>query len=176
MAVLGLSSASTGHAIEFGPDGMFSLNGFAEVTTTIQGSYCQLCQVLPSTASKQVASSDAIIPSRSYGDANLENWQFQPDLGFKYDLGKGFKLGGKLSQRWREAYVNGNDIETRYGGLVDVPDYWYNQNLSFSPEDYGPVTVGTMTTRGWAVVLCLGSQRCWLWNAERCSTPFVTHF
>ena len=151
MAVLGLSSASTGHAIEFGPDGMFSLNGFAEVTTTIQGSYCQLCQVLPSTASKQVASSDAIIPSRSYGDANLENWQFQPDLGFKYDLGKGFKLGGKLSQRWREAYVNGNDIETRYGGLVDVPDYWYNKNLSFSHEDYGTVTVGTMTTRGWAV-------------------------
>jgi hypothetical protein len=151
LAVLTLSATCPSQAVDFGPDGMFSLNGFAEVTTSMQGSYCQQCQVAPSTASKQIRNSDAIIPGKAYRDTMMLNWQFQPDLGFKYDLGQGFKAGGKLSQRWREAYVDGFNIETRYGGAVDVPDYWYNKNLSLSHEDYGTATIGSMTTRGWSV-------------------------
>ena len=151
LAVLTLSAACPSQAVDFGPDGMFSLNGFAEVTTSMQGSYCQQCQVAPSTASKQIRSSDAIIPGKAYRDTMMSNWQFQPDLSFKYDLGRGFKAGGKLSQRWREAYVDSFNIETRYGGAVDVPDYWYNKNLTLSHEDYGTATVGAMTTRGWSV-------------------------
>ena len=151
VTALTLSAAGSSQALDFGPDGMFSLNGFAELKTTMQGSYCQQCQVAPSGASKQVASSDALIPGKTYGDATLTNWQAQPDLSFRYDLGNGLKLGGKLGQRWRESFVSGNDIETRYGGLVDIPDYWYNKNLSLSHEDYGTVTVGSMTARGWSV-------------------------
>lgn len=151
LAGLALLAALPSHALDFGPDGMFSLNGFAEVTTTQQGSYCLHCQVADPNASKQIKTSDAIIPGRKYGDTSTLNWQVQPDLSFNYNLGQGYKLGGKLGQRWREGFVNGNDIETRYGGLVDVPDYWYNKNLSLSHEDYGTVTVGSMVTRGWGV-------------------------
>ena len=149
MAALGL--AGNAQALDFGPDGMFSLNGFAELTTTMQGSYCLQCQVAPSGASKQIRSSDAIIPGKNYRDTTLLNWQVQPDLSFQYNLGHGFKAGGKLGQRWRDGYVDGNSIETRYGGLVDVPDYWYNKSLSLSHEDYGSVAIGSMTTRGWSV-------------------------
>jgi len=150
-SVLTLSAAGHSQAVDFGPDGMFSLNGFGEIKATAQGSYCKQCQVAPSGASKQVASSDAILPGKAYGDATLTNWQVQPDLSFRYDLGNGLKLGGKLGQRWRESFVSGNDLETRYGGLVDIPDYWYNKNLSLTHEDYGTVTVGSMTARGWSV-------------------------
>ncbi len=151
LAVLALLAATPGHAVDFGPDGMFSLNGFLEVTTTLQGSYCLQCQVAPAGASKQIRSSDAIIPGKTYRDTTLMNWQVQPDLSFQYNLGNGFKAGGKLGQRWREGYVDGNVSEVRYGGTVDVPDYWYNKNLSLSHEDYGTVTVGSMVTRGWGV-------------------------
>lgn len=151
VAVLVLSATSSSYAVDFGPDGMFSLNGFAEITTSAQGSYCQQCQVAPNTASKQIRSSDAIIPGKTYRDTTMLNWQVQPDLSFNYNLGNGYKVGGKLSQRWREAYVDGINIETRYGGAVDVPDYWYNKNLSLSHEDYGTATIGSMTTRGWGV-------------------------
>jgi hypothetical protein len=151
LALLALLAATPSQAIDFGPDGMFSLNGFAEFTTTAQGSYCLQCQVAPSGASKQIRSSDAIIPGKSFGDATMTNWQVQPDFSFTYNLGQGYKVGGKLGQRWRAGTVNGNDIETRYGGTVDVPDFWYNKSLSLSHEDYGSVAIGSMVTRGWSI-------------------------
>lgn len=151
VALLAMAFASPGQAVDFGPDGMFSLNGFAEFTVTGQDSYCRQCQVAPDTASRQLRSSDAIIPGKHYGDATTTNWQVQPDLSFKYDLGQGYKATGRLSQRWRESFVEGKNIETRYGGTVDVPDFWYSKNLSLSHEDYGQVTIGSMTTRGWSV-------------------------
>jgi hypothetical protein len=187
LAALALSAASTSHAIDFGPDGMFSLNGFAELTASRQGSYCLLCQVAPSTASKQIRNSDAIIPGKTYHDTALMNWQVQPDLSFNYNLGNGFKAGGKLSQRWRQAYVDGSNIETRYGGTVDVPDFWYNKNLSLTHEDFGSLTIGAMTTRGWAVAdypygANVGLSSAWgssgagygmLTNAVRAATPIM---
>jgi hypothetical protein len=151
VAVLALSAACPSQAVDFGPDGMFSLNGFAEFKTTMQGSYCKQCQVAPKEASKEIRSSDAIIPGKTYGDVTTTFWQVQPDLSFKYNLGNGYKAGGKLSQRWRAGTVNGNDDEVRYGGTVDIPDYWYNKNLSLSHEDYGSITIGSMVTRGWSV-------------------------
>ena len=151
LAVLALAAAGSSSAVDFGPDGMFSLNGFGEVTSSIQGNYCLQCQVAPDTASKQIRSSDAIIPGKTYRDTAISSWQVQPDLSFKVDLGNGFKAGGKLSQRWRESFVESYDRETRYGGLVDVPDFWYNKNLSLSHEDYGTATIGAMTTRAWSV-------------------------
>jgi hypothetical protein len=151
MAALTLPLAS--QALDFGPNGEFSLTGFAEFTITSQGSYCDNCQVAASGASRQVRSSDAIIPGKQYGDATLTNWQVQPYLGYKRDIGGGYKVSALLSQRWRQGTVNGvvDGTETRYGGTVDVPDYWYEKNIALSQEDWGSVRIGSMTTRSWSV-------------------------
>ena len=146
-----LCFATFSHAIDFGPDGMFSLTGFAEATVGRQGNYCLNCQVADSTASKQLRSSDAIIPGRPFESVYTTFWQIQPYLGAKYNLGRGFEISALLSQRWRQGTINGNFVETRYGGTVDVPDFWYQKNIALSHEDYGSVRIGSMTTRGWSV-------------------------
>ena len=148
-ALLCCSSAS--QALDFGPEGMFSLTGFAQATVTMQNNYCLNCQVADSTASKQVRLSDSIIPGKSYGTVTTTNWQTQPYLAAKYNLGMGYELSGLLSQRFRQGTVNGQDIETRYGGTVDVPEFWYEKNIALSHPDYGSVRIGSMTTRGWSV-------------------------
>ena len=56
-----------------------------------------------------------------------------------------------LSQRWRDSRVNGQSTEARYGGKVDVPNYWYDKNIAIKHDDYGSVRVGSMTTRSWAL-------------------------
>ena len=149
-----LTASLSSHAIDFGPNGEFSLTGFGEVTTTLQSNYCLNCQVgTPNTANRQVQSSDPIIPGRSYGDATLTNWQVQPYLGYKHDLGGGYQFDALLSQRWRQGTVNGQTdaAEVRYGGTVDIPGYWYQKNIALSHEDYGSIRIGAMTTRSWDV-------------------------
>jgi hypothetical protein len=108
-------------------------------------------------------------------------------LSFKYDLGKGFKAGGELAQRWRQGTVNGIDYETRYGGAVDVPDFWPRKNLSLSHEDYGSVAIGSMASRVWSVADTpyggnVGLSDAWgtsgagygmLSNAVRVGTPLI---
>lgn len=150
MAALFMASASS-HAIDFGPDGMFSLTGFAEATVGLQNNYCLNCQVAASTVSKHIKAADAIIPGKPYETVNTGFWQVQPWLTGKYNLGKGFELSGMLSQRWRDGTVNGAHVETRYGGMVDVPEYWYEKNIALRHEDYGSVRIGSMTSRGWSV-------------------------
>ncbi|RFO98250.1 hypothetical protein DIC66_05955 [Rhodoferax lacus] len=146
-----LLGATLSHALDFGPDGMFSLTGFAEATVGVQGNYCLNCQVVPDTVSKQLRVADAIIPGKHYETVTTTNWQIQPYLGAKYNLGNGFELSGLLSQRWRQGTINGAFVETRYGGTVDVPDFWYEKNIAIRHEDYGSVRIGSMTTRGWSV-------------------------
>lgn len=146
-----LLGAGFSHALDFGPDGMFSLSGFAEATAGLQGNYCLNCQVADKDASKQIRASDAIIPGKSYGWVNTTNWQIQPYLGARYNLGQGYEVSALLSQRWRQGTVDGNYVETRYGGTVDVPDFWYEKNVALRHEDYGSVRIGSMTTRGWSV-------------------------
>lgn len=146
-----LSGATLSNAMEFGPDGMFTLTGFAEATLGFQGNYCLKCQVADSTASKQLRASDAIIPGKAYQTVTTTNWQVQPYLGAKYSLGGGYEISALLSQRWREGTVNAQVVETRYGGTVDVPDFWYEKNIALRHEDYGSVRIGAMTTRGWSV-------------------------
>ena len=187
LAALTLPLAS--QALDFGPNGEFSLTGFAEVTTTLQGSYCDNCQVAESGASRQARSSDAIIPGKQYGDATLTNWQVQPYLGYKRDIGGGYKVNALLSQRWRQGTVNGavDGTEVRYGGTVDVPDYWYEKNIALSQEDWGSVRIGSMTTRSWSVAdypygTQLGLASAWassgaaygmVANAVRVGTPIL---
>lgn len=149
-AALLLASASS-QAIDFGPDGMFSLTGFAEATVGLQGNYCLNCQVADSQVSKHIKAADAIIPGKSYKTVNTTFWQIQPYLGAKYNLGGGYEVSGLLSQRWRAGMVDGVNVDTRYGGNVDVPDYWYEKNIALRHEDYGSVRIGSMTTRSWNV-------------------------
>lgn len=144
-------STTASYAIDFGPDGMFTLTGFGQVTTGLQGNYCQDCQVAPSNVSKQLKSADAIIPGQSYKSVGTTFWQIQPYLSAKYNLGGGYEISGMLSQRWRASTVNGASPETRYGGTVDVPDYWAEKNVALSHQDYGSLRVGSMTTRAWSV-------------------------
>jgi hypothetical protein len=146
-----LLGSSFVHAVDFGPDGMFSLTGFAEATVGLQGNYCLNCQVADINASKQIRASDAIIPGKNYDTVTTTNWQIQPYLGAKYSLGNGYEISGLLSQRWRQGTVDGQFVETRYGGTVDVPDFWYEKNIALRHEDYGSVRIGSMTTRGWSV-------------------------
>lgn len=146
-----LLASTSGHALDFGPDGMFSLTGFAEATTGLQGNYCLNCQVADSGVSKQIKAADAVIPGKSYKTASTTFWQIQPYLGAKYNLGGGYEVSGLLSQRWRDGTVDGANVETRYGGTVDVPDYWYEKNIAIRHEDYGSVRVGAMTSRAWSV-------------------------
>ncbi len=138
------SLATTSHAIDFGPDGMFSLNGFGEVTMSLNSNYCADCQWVAGQE-KDKNWSDPVIPGREYKTRGVTFSQFQPYLGAKIDLGKGYKLSGLVSQRWRD-------------GMVDVPQagsvwngFWYDKNIAISHEDYGSVRAGHMTTRAWSV-------------------------
>lgn len=136
-AVLTVPTAS--YAIDFGPDGMFSLTGFAEVSLTYVNNQCPSggCQFSPETDRQRVWADD-VVPGRELGTRGVTFTQFQPFLGFKYDLGKGYQLSGMLSQRWRD-------------GSPDVPGFLYEQNIAISHEDYGRLTIGHMTSRTWNI-------------------------
>jgi len=139
------------HAIEFGPDGMFSLNGFAQVTFGQHDKRCLNCQWVGPTEGKQKIWADALLPGKPIQTLTTIDYQVQPFLGVKFNLGKGFKLEGLLSQRWRDGIANGGHLpfDDRYGSKQDIPGYWYDKNLALSHEDYGRLTIGSMTTRSW---------------------------
>ena len=136
-AIMALCAPLGAQAIDFGPDGMFSLTGFAEVSAGMASNACKDCQLYP-TERKQRVWADELINGKEFKTIGTTFTQIQPYLGFKYDLGKGFKLSGMLSQRWRD-------------GMVDVDGYWYEKNLNIAHEEYGSLRVGAMTTRGWNV-------------------------
>lgn len=135
LASLALPTAS--QALEFGPDGMFSITGFAEVSLTYVNNQCPSggCQFSPETDRQRVWADD-VVPGRVLGTRDVTFTQFQPYLGFKYDLGKGFKFNALYSQRWRD-------------GSPDVPGFVYEQNVAVSHEDYGRLAIGHMTSRTW---------------------------
>jgi len=135
LASLALPTAS--QALEFGPDGMFSITGFAEVSLTYVNNQCLSggCQFSPETDRQRVWADD-VVPGRPLGRRDVTFTQVQPYFGFKYDLGKGYKLNAMYSQRWRD-------------GSPDVPGFVYEQNVAVSHEDYGRLAIGHMTSRTW---------------------------
>ncbi len=135
--VCGLYCATASHAIDFGPEGMFSLTGFAKVETQNVSNRCVDCQQFPSE-DKQRQWADALVPGKPYGTSNMQVTLFQAWLGAKYDLGGGFKLNGLLSQRLRD-------------GKEDIEGFWYEKNVAISHEDYGSIRIGAMTTRAWSI-------------------------
>jgi hypothetical protein len=132
-AMLGL--AGSAHAIDFGP---FSLTGFAKVDVTRISSECPQkdCQV-EKFASREFIWSDPLVQGVGYGAGTTHVTLFQPYLGAKFDLPRGFKLSGLVSQRWRD-------------GKEDFKGFWYDKNIGISHEDYGSLRIGAMTTRAWS--------------------------
>jgi hypothetical protein len=133
--VAALSLSGTASALDFGP---FSLTGFAKVDLNQVSSYCPLkdCQV-EKFAGRHFIWSDEMVQGVGYGADTTHVWQFQPYLGAKFDLPRGFKLSGLLSQRWRD-------------GKEDFKGFWYEKNVAISHEDYGRLAIGAMTTRAWS--------------------------
>lgn len=121
-------------AIEFGP---FSLTGFGKVEVTRTTNACEDCQrELGEARHRRWA--DDIAFGKSFGTRESTVTLFQPYLGFKQDVGRGWQAFGLLSQRWRD-------------GKVDLDGWLYERNVGVAHEDWGRLTVGAMTTRGWSV-------------------------
>lgn len=131
-AAISLSTAS--YAIDFGP---FSLNGFAKAEVQSGTNNCSDCQWSPGE-DRQRYWADPLIPGAQARTRETHVTLVQPYLGVKIDLGKGYKLSGLLSQRFRD-------------GKPDIGGFWYDKNLALSHEDYGSIRMGAMTTRAWSV-------------------------
>jgi hypothetical protein len=133
-ASLLLLFSGASQALEYGP---FSLTGFLKVDVSRGSNQCPDCQLFPGE-DKQRFWADEILPGATYGTETTTFTLFQPYLGANFKLGGGFSLSGLLSQRWRD-------------GKEDKPGYLFEANVALSHELYGRVTVGAMTTRGWAL-------------------------
>lgn len=124
----------TVHAIDFGP---FTVTGFAKVELNRASNQCVDCQTFPNE-DRHKPWADEIAAGKSYGTRETTLTLFQPYLGTRqFDLGRGFKVKGLLSQRWRD-------------GRVDIPGVWYEKNLMLSHEDHGMLQVGAFPTRSWS--------------------------
>jgi hypothetical protein len=167
--LLALCNPLSALALDFGPDGMFSLTGFAEVSAGRFSNTCESCQRFP-TERKQRIWADELVQGAAFNTSGTTFTQIQPYLGFKYDLGRGYKVSGLLSQRWRD-------------GSVDVEGFWYDKSIALSHEDYGSVRIGAMTTRlergglslrhiHWHRAF-LAIERCRLWDVGQCSALHI---
>ncbi len=135
-SLLALAAALTGlpaQAIEFGP---FSLTGFAKAEFGRTTNVCEDCQRELGEARHRVWADD-IVFGKPYGTRETHVTLFQPYLGVKQKIGGGFEVFGLLSQRWRD-------------GKVDLDGWLYERNVGIAHEDWGRLTIGAMTTRGWS--------------------------
>ena len=136
LSVVALAAALPGasQALDFGP---FTLAGFAKAELVRGTNHCMDCQFLPLEA-KDRYWADEIVQGRAYKTTDTHVTLFQPYLSAKFDLPKGFKLSGLLSQRWRD-------------GKEDIPGFFYDKSVALAHEDYGSLRAGAMTTRAWSV-------------------------
>lgn len=132
-AIVGLGVAHA-EPLEFGP---FSLTGFAKIEATNVNNYCKDCQLFPEE-NKQRIWADEIVAGKEYDNKTTTVTLIQPYLAANFDLGKGFKASGLLSQRWRD-------------GKADIKGFVYERNVGISHDDYGSLRIGAMPTRSWSV-------------------------
>jgi hypothetical protein len=128
----GLSAAA--QAIDFGP---FSLTGFGKFELTRGTDQCPNCAVNPYEGKDKIWA-DPLIPGSSVQTRENHVTLVQPYLGVKFDLPKGFKVGGLISKRWRD-------------GKEDIKGFWWDKNVYASHEDYGRLAVGAMLSRSWSL-------------------------
>ena len=131
---LGLAFSTSAQALDFGP---FTLTGFAKAEAQRGSNHCPNCGVNPGE-DKQRVWADPVVFGSHFGSETTHVTLVQPWLGVKFDLPKGFKVGGLISQRWRD-------------GKLDIPGFWYDKNVYVSQDDWGSVRVGSMTSRTWSV-------------------------
>lgn len=133
-AVAATLASAPALALEAGP---FSLTGFGKAEVLRTTNVCEDCQ-REAGESRQRVWADDIAFGKPFGTRESHVTLFQPYLGFKQDLGRGWQAFGLLSQRWRD-------------GKVDLEGWLYERNVGVTHEDWGRLTVGAMTTRGWSV-------------------------
>jgi hypothetical protein len=121
-------------AVDFGP---FTLTGFVKNEFVRASRQCPTCQVEP-LENKQRLWADGLVSGAPYETRTTQVVLFQPWLAANFDLGRGVKLSGLLSQRRRD----GDD---------DIPGFLYERNVALSHEAFGRVAAGAMTARAWAV-------------------------
>lgn len=136
VAASALFASAPSQALNFGP---FTLSGFAKAEVGSVSSKCppEDCQV-EKFASRHFIWSDEMVQGKTYGSGPTDLTLFQPYLSAKFDLPRGFKASGLVSQRWRD-------------GKVDFPGFLYDASLGLEHEDYGSLRVGAMTTRAWSM-------------------------
>ncbi|WP_396434204.1 hypothetical protein [Limnohabitans sp.] len=137
LGVVGLSMtlAQNAMALDFGP---FTLTGFAKVEVSRASNQCADCQAIPGEVRHRPWADD-LAEGKAFGTSESNVTLFQPFLATKdFDLGRGFKAKGLLSQRWRD-------------GKEDIPGIWYEKNATLMHEDYGSVQVGAFPTRSWSL-------------------------
>jgi hypothetical protein len=124
-------------ALEFGPNGMLSLTGFAEVQFGRANNQCpnDRCQI-SEESDRQKVWADAITPGLKLSSGGTSFNQAQLWLSAKHELGRGFKVKGVLSQNFRE-------------GKQDAPGFWRDKHIEISQEEYGILTLGHMVSRAW---------------------------
>ena len=148
-ALLSLSASS--YAIDFGPDGMFSLTGFAKMETAMSSNQCKDCARFP-LEDKQRIWADELVNGKEYKTMAQTTILFQPWLGAKYNLGQGYTASALISQRFRGGAGTVLDsVKSIDRDMAFDPTIWYEKNIAISHEDYGRVAIGSMTARGWAV-------------------------
>jgi hypothetical protein len=122
-------------AVDVGP---FTVNGFVKLEAGKTSNVCENCQTAAGE-DRHRGWADAITPGLPYGTQDGTVSLIQPYIGTKdFNLGKGFKVRGLWSQRWRD-------------GKVDIPGIEYERNVTFSQEDYGTLQIGKFPTRGWSM-------------------------
>jgi hypothetical protein len=123
------------NAIDLGP---FTITGFAKGEFGRSSNQCSNCQFYPNE-DRQRPWADATSLGVSYGAKDGSLTLFQPYITTKeFDLGRGFKVKGLLSQRWRD-------------GKKDIDGVLYEKNATVLHEDYGLIQVGAFPTRSWSV-------------------------
>lgn len=123
------------HAVDLGP---ITITGFIKAEAGRTSNVCVDCQA-ESGEDRHRPWADDIAPGKKYGTKDGNVTLFQPYIGTKdFDLGKGFKIKGLYSQRWRD-------------GKVDLDGVEFEKNLTLSHEDYGRLQVGDYPSRGWSV-------------------------
>lgn len=122
------------HAIDWGP---FTLTGFSKAELVNVSRSCPDCQVAEGVG-KDYQWADQVAAGKEFGDRLTHVVLFQPFLAANFELGRGFKLTGLVSQRWRD-------------GKEDIPGFWYDKSIAVSHEEYGRLAVGSMTSRAWSL-------------------------
>jgi hypothetical protein len=134
LAAFMATAALPAQALEFGP---FSLTGFAKLELSRTTNVCEDCQrELGEARHRRWA--DDIVLGKPFGTDDSHVTLVQPYLGFNQKIGRGWEAFGLLSQRWRD-------------GKVDLEGWLFERNVGLAHEDWGRLTVGAMTTRGWSV-------------------------